>query len=125
MSQFLVQCGCVEADDTPQKLLWAQTMLYIGLLADAPNQAESLLHDQGQAEGGIGLQVNANKTRYMYFNQEGDISTLNLSCYGSKGYGSDVLGDSEVKFLEEGEDAAFCPFLYCVLVIYGVAEYEQ
>ena len=52
-------------------------MLYIGLLANAPNQAESLLRGQGQAEGGIGLQVNADKTRCICFNQEGDISTLN------------------------------------------------
>ena len=31
----------------------------------------------GQAAGGIGLHVNAEKTEYMCFNQRGDISTLN------------------------------------------------
>ena len=36
-----------------------------------------------------------------------------------------VLGNSEVTFLGEGEEAAFCPFLYCVLVIYRVAVSEQ
>ena len=32
-----------------------------------------------------------------------------------------VLGDSEVNFLREKEDAAFCLSLYCILFIYGVA----
>ena len=32
-----------------------------------------------QAAAGIGLQVNAHKTEYMYFNQTGDISTLDGS----------------------------------------------
>ena len=44
-------------------------------------------------------------------------SIINLSRYGSKGYALVVLDDFEVTFLREGEDATFCPSLYCVLVI--------
>ena len=49
----------------------------IALLANTPTQAEYLQHSLEQAAGGIGLQVNADKTEYMCFNQRGDISTLN------------------------------------------------
>ena len=49
----------------------------IVLRAKTPTQAESLLHSLEQAAGGIGLYVDADKIEYMYFNQEGDISTLN------------------------------------------------
>ena len=35
---------------------------YLALLANAPAQAESLLHSQEQAAGSIGLCVNENKT---------------------------------------------------------------
>ena len=48
----------------------------IALLANIPNQAESLLHSLDRAAAGIGLHVNAHKTEYMRFNQTGDISTL-------------------------------------------------
>ena len=48
----------------------------IVLLANAPIQAETLLHSLQQAASGIDLQVNADKTEYMCFNQRGDISTL-------------------------------------------------
>ena len=48
----------------------------MSLLANTPAQAESLLHSQDRAVGGIGLYVNADKTEYMCFNQRGDISTL-------------------------------------------------
>ena len=51
----------------------------IGLLANNPTQAKSLLHSLEQATGGIGLYVNADKMEYMYFNHKGDISTLNGS----------------------------------------------
>ena len=47
----------------------------ITLLANAPNQAETLLHNLERAAAGIGLHVNAHKTEYMCFNQAGDIST--------------------------------------------------
>ena len=46
------------------------------LLANTPNQAETLLHSLERAAAGIGLHVNAHKTEFMCFNQKGDISTL-------------------------------------------------
>ena len=49
------------------------------LLADTPDQAETLLHSLKRAAAGIRLHVNAQKTDYMCFNQKGDISTLNGS----------------------------------------------
>ena len=48
----------------------------IALLINTPIQAESLLYNQEQAGGGIGLNVNANKTEYMCFKSGGAISTL-------------------------------------------------
>ena len=51
----------------------------IALLANAPAQAETLLHSLERAAAGIGLHVNAHNTEYMCFNQTGDISTLNGS----------------------------------------------
>ena len=48
----------------------------IALLANTPNQAETLLHSLERATAGIGLRVNAHKTEFMCFNQKGDISTL-------------------------------------------------
>ena len=48
----------------------------IAILANTPNQAETLLHSLERAAAGIGLHVNAHKTEYMCFNQTGDISTL-------------------------------------------------
>ena len=47
----------------------------IALLANTPNQAETLLHSLERAAAGISLHVNAHKTGYMCFNQAGDIST--------------------------------------------------
>ena len=47
----------------------------IAILANTPNQAETLLHSLERATAGIGLYVNAHKTEYMCFNQTGDIST--------------------------------------------------
>ena len=49
----------------------------IVLLANTPTQAEFLLHSLEQAAEGIGLHMNADKTEYICFNQEEDISTLN------------------------------------------------
>ena len=49
----------------------------IAFLANAPAQAEPLLHSLEQDTAGIGLHVNVHKMEYMYFNQTGDISTLN------------------------------------------------
>ena len=47
----------------------------IEMLANTPNQAETLMHSLERAAAGIGLHVNAYKTEYMCFNQAGDIST--------------------------------------------------
>ena len=52
---------------------------YIALLANAPTQAEILLHNLERASASLGLHVNAHKTGYMCFNQTGNISTLNGS----------------------------------------------
>ena len=49
----------------------------IAILANAPAQAETLLHNLEQAAEGIGFHVNAHKTEYTCFNQIGDIFTLN------------------------------------------------
>ena len=49
---------------------------YAAILANTPNQAETLLHSLEQAAAGIGLHVNAHKMEYMCYNQTGDISTL-------------------------------------------------
>ena len=46
------------------------------ILANTPNQAETLLHSLKRAATGIGLHVNAHKTEYMSYNQTGDNSTL-------------------------------------------------
>ena len=48
----------------------------IAILANTPNQAETLLHSLEWAAAGIGLHVNAHKTEYKCFNQTDDISTL-------------------------------------------------
>ena len=48
----------------------------IAILANTPNQAETLLHSLEWATTGIGLHVNAHKTEYMCSNQTGDITTL-------------------------------------------------
>ena len=48
----------------------------IAILANTPDQAETLLHSLERAAGSIGLYVNAHKTEYMCYNQTGDISTL-------------------------------------------------
>ena len=48
----------------------------IAILANTPNQAETLLHSLEQAATGISFHVNGHKTEYVCFNQTGDISTL-------------------------------------------------
>ena len=48
----------------------------IVILANTPNQAETLLNNLERAAAGIGFHVNAHKTEYMCYNQTGDISTL-------------------------------------------------
>ena len=51
----------------------------IAQLANAPAQAENLLHSLQQAAAGIGLHANPHKTEYMCFTQSGNISTVNNS----------------------------------------------
>ena len=46
------------------------------LLANTPNQAETLLHSLERAAAGIDLHVNVHKTEYMCYNQTGNITTL-------------------------------------------------
>ena len=48
----------------------------IALLGNTHAQAKSLLYNLEHIAGGISLHVNANKTEYMCFNQEGAISTF-------------------------------------------------
>ena len=40
-------------------------------------------------------------------------------------YATLVLVDSEVTFLREEEDVAFCPSLDCILFIYGIAKLKK
>ena len=51
----------------------------IALPANAPAQAETLLHSLERATAGNGLHFEAHKTEYMCLYQKGDISTLNGS----------------------------------------------
>ena len=51
-------------------------------------------------------------------------STVDLARYVCKDYASVVFGYSEVTLLSEREDAALCPSVNYVLVIYGVAVSE-
>ena len=63
------------------RLTWTETNYAddIAILANTPNQAETLLHSLERAASGIGLHVNAHKTEYMCYNQTGDITTLDRS----------------------------------------------
>ena len=47
----------------------------IAILANTPNQAETLVHSLERAAESIGFHVNAHKTEYMCFNRTGDMST--------------------------------------------------
>ena len=48
----------------------------LALLANTPNQAETLMHSLERAAAGFYLHVNAHKTEYMCYNQTGNIATL-------------------------------------------------
>ena len=48
----------------------------LALVANTPNQAETLLHSLERAAAGIDLHVNTNKTEYMCYNQTSNIATL-------------------------------------------------
>ena len=60
----------------PQKQLPTPTTPMTAILANTPDQAETLQHSLERAAAGIGLHVNAHKTEYMCYNQTGDIPTL-------------------------------------------------
>ena len=51
----------------------------IALLANTPAHAKTVLHSLERAAAGIGLHVNAHKTKYMCFNQRGNIPKLRSS----------------------------------------------
>ena len=66
-----------EAEGTPAKgITDADYADDIALLANTPNQAETLLHSLERAATGIGLHVNAHKAEYMCYNQTADITIL-------------------------------------------------
>ena len=66
-----------EAEGTPAKTITEVDYADdIAILANTPDQAETLLHSLERVAAGIGLYVNAHKTEYMCYNQTGDISTL-------------------------------------------------
>ena len=48
----------------------------VAILANTPNQAETRLHSLERAATGVGFYINSHKTKYMCYNQIGDISTL-------------------------------------------------
>ena len=50
--------------------------ILLSILANTPNQAETLLYSLERATTGIGLHVNAHKTEYMCYYQTGDITTV-------------------------------------------------
>ena len=57
----------------------AQTIMDADYADDRALLAETQLHSLERAAAGIALHINANKTKYVCFNQKGDISTLNGS----------------------------------------------
>ena len=59
----------------PAKTITDADYADLALLANTPNQAETLLHSLERAAAGIGLHVNAHKTEYMCYNQTGNITT--------------------------------------------------
>ena len=74
---LLLILNCFEFWSLLKKITDADFANDIAILANTPNQVETLLHSLGQAAAtGIGLHVNAHITVYMCYNQTGDISTL-------------------------------------------------
>ena len=53
----------------------------IAILANTPNQAETLLRSLERATAGIDLHVNAHKTEYMCFNQAGNMKLVDKFTY--------------------------------------------
>ena len=80
----------------------------IAILANPPNQAETLLHSLERAAAGIGLHVNAHKTVYMCFNQTGNISTLDgnsLKLVDKFTYPGSSVSSTEKDTANEGMDS--------------------
>ena len=79
----------------------------IALMANTPNQAETLLHNLERAAAGMGIHVNAHKTEYMCYNQTGDISTLDgtsLKLVDKFAYlGSSVSSSRKLSKLDEAD----------------------
>ena len=50
---------------------------------------------------------------------------INIRNYINESYTPVVLSDSVVVFLQKRENADFCSFLYCILVIYSIAQNES
>ena len=76
-SWCLVGCCCQDLFRIPATTITdADYADDIAILANTPDQAETLLHSLERAAASIGLYVNAHKTEYMCYNQTGDISTL-------------------------------------------------
>ena len=79
---FCKKSSCTEADKEKKqkipckKITDADYADDIAILANTPNQAETLLHSLERAAAGIGLHGNAHKMEYMCYNQAGDFSTL-------------------------------------------------
>ena len=70
----------------------------IAILANTPNPAEELLKGLERGAAGIGLNVDAHKTEYMYFNQTGDIYTLegtSLKLVGKSTYLASTVSSTE------------------------------
>ena len=68
-----------EAEDTSHIQLQTRTTPMTKCFWQIHPPKPTLLHSLDQAAAGIGLNVNADKTEYMCFNQRGDIYTLNGS----------------------------------------------
>ena len=77
----VIMCMCInilaKKQKVPCKNNYRRRLRHdITILANTPNQADTLLHSLERAAAGIGLHVNAHKTDYMCYNQTGHISTL-------------------------------------------------
>ena len=67
----------------------------IALLANTPNQADTLLHSLEQATAGIGLHGNAHKTEYMCYNQTSNITTPPLKLVDKFTYQGSSVSSTE------------------------------
>ena len=120
----------LEVFDPYSLWVWSQTTKWNLRISVSPRcffLQETLLWFDRLSESGM-LRITCSKNHFDSFKKFSQFLiryVINMSRYGSKGYTSVVLGNSEVTLLEERKDAALCPSLYCFLVIYGVAVSEQ